>query len=907
MGHHQPTVQPASLEGDGESGKRHDAGAQAYAQFVNPHIGELLEKLSLDRSFVHAEGHLLFDEDGKGYLDAVSGYGASPFGHNPEWVWQAIRDCEGAREPCMAQPSLLRGAGELAEALIRHAPAGLRYVTFGNSGTESIEAAIKACRVASGKLGIVSTENGFHGKTLGALSATGRSFFQEGSGAPVAGFRLVPYGDADALEDTFRECAGETAAFVVEPIQGEGGVVEPPAGYLKIARRLCDRYGVLLVVDEIQTGLGRTGELFACEHEGITPDAMTLAKALGGGLLPVSACLFSDRAYCREFALRHSSTFAGNTLAMRVGLRVLQRLTADDGLLEHVHRQGNYLKRGLREIQREFGSVVREVRGRGLMLGVELASDPTMIARGHGAFMAMLGDGLALFATSYLLNAHRVRVAPTLNGGNVLRVQPPLTVTREECDWILRAFRDLASVMASGQSDRLVCRVLGPRPTAAPISGFYSSRELCAAAAPPARPAGRFAFIVHLLDGKSLVDFDRSLERFHPSELDELVGRFEDSAKPFVGSTVRVDSLAGHAATGDFIILPRTTAQLLRLSPAEAVEEVAAAVRLGRERGAKIVGLGGYTSVVARNLKPLLKLGVPLTTGNSYTVTCAIDAAIEATRMTAGKLENHRAAVVGGGGSIGSALASLLAERVASIVLVSRESESAAMRSRFAVVLARMVRHLTRRRRGGALFAEGSLAHRLGRLPCGEEMAWADGRLRLTPDEEARMLDQARDLPVRWTTDLAATVAQVDLIFLATSSPGELLKSDMVRPGTVVCDLSRPPNVSDELARRDDVLVIDGGIVDVPGLPDLGFHFGLAPGRAYACMAETMMLALEHRYEHTSLGRDLQEGTLDLLRTLAGKHGFRLAELRARLRPLDLSAWRARSSPEGPHLRKVAT
>jgi acetylornithine/succinyldiaminopimelate/putrescine aminotransferase/predicted amino acid dehydrogenase len=884
------------------------ASARAYVQMVNPHLGDLLERLRLDKCFVRGEGHRLYDADGKAYLDAVSGYGAAPFGHNPDWVWRALRDCEEAGEPCMAQPSLLPGAGELARALIGHAPQGLRYVTFGNSGTEAVEAAIKACRMATGKLGILSTENAFHGKTLGSLSATGRDFFQEGSGAPVAGFRRIPYGDADVLEEALREHAGETAAFLVEPIQGEGGVVEPPAGYLALARRLCDRFGVLLVIDEVQTGLGRTGALFACESEGIRPDAMTIAKALGGGLLPVSACLLGERAYSKDFALRHSSTFAGNALAMRVGLRVLERLTSEDeGILEHVHRQGNYLKRGLYALQREYGSVLREVRGRGLMLGVELRADPAMIGRGHGGFMAMLGDGLALFATSYLLNTGRVRVAPTLNGSNVLRVQPPLTVTRDECDWVLRAFRDLASVMASGQSGRLVSAVLGPGKVVAPTSGFYRTKDLTKGASETVSPAeGRFAFIVHLLDGKSLLDFDRSLGRFQPSELDELVGRFEDSAKPFVGSTARIESLAGPVATGDFIILPTTAAQLLRMPPEEAVEQVAAAVRLGQERGAKIVGLGGYTSVAARNLKPLIKLGVPLTTGNSYTVTCAIDAALEATRMTAGRFESHRAAVVGGGGSIGSALASLLAERVASIVLVGRDGEPASMRSRFAVVLARMVRHLTRRRRQGAQFPEGSLAHRLGRLPCGEEPAWSDGRLRLTAEEEARMLDQASDLPVRWTTDLASTAAQVDLIFLATSSPEEILRSDMVRPGTVVCDLSRPANVSDELARRDDVLVIDGGIVDVPGLPDLGFHFGVARGRAYACMAETMMLALERRYEHTSLGRDLQEDTLDLLRALAGKHGFRLAELRSRMRPLDLSAWLARSRPDGPHLRKVA-
>jgi predicted amino acid dehydrogenase len=389
-----------------------------------------------------------------------------------------------------------------------------------------------------------------------------------------------------------------------------------------------------------------------------------------------------------------------------------------------------------------------------------------------------------------------------------------------------------------------------------------------------------------MLDTRSLVDFDRSLARLPASHLDELAFRFEESAKPFVGAEVRIESSSGRVAKGDFILLPKTAAQLLRLSPDDALDDVAAAVRLGKDRGARIVGLGGYTSIVAQNLRALLKLGVPLTTGNSYTVVAAIEAALEASRMTGRKLANLRAAIVGGGGSIGSALASLLAEHVASLALVSRESDSASMQSRHAVILARMIRHLTKRRREGVPFEKGSLADRLSCLSCGEEFAHDNGRVRLSAAAERRVLEEARELPILWTTGLGAAIAQSDLVFLATSSPEPLVHSDMVQPGTVICDLSRPANVSGDLFRRSDVLVIDGGIIEVPGRPNLGFHFGLLPGLAYACMAETMMLALEHHYEHTSLGRDLQESTLYFLRALALKHGFRLADtlVRPRLR-----------------------
>jgi predicted amino acid dehydrogenase len=463
--------------------------------------------------------------------------------------------------------------------------------------------------------------------------------------------------------------------------------------------------------------------------------------------------------------------------------------------------------------------------------------------------------------------------------------------------------------MASGRSDRFFRACLGDKaPPEAPrtISGVYRfDPGTLRAGAREDEEEGRFAFIAHLLDGKSLADLDRTLSPYLASQLEDLTHRLEDSAEPFVASTVRIESPAGRVAIGDFIILPKSSAQLLRMPQEEALADVMNAVRLGRDRGAKIVGLGGYTSVVAQNLRALLKMGVSLTTGNSYTVVSAIEAALEASRVTGGKLETSRAVVVGGGGSIGSALASLLAERVASLVLVTRDGDAATMRSRYATILARTVRYLRRRAGEGASFREGSLADELSRLPGGADLPLT-GRVRVGESLEARLLDEVRDLPIRWTTALDATVAHADLVFLATSTPGALLRSEIVKPGTVVCDLSRPANVSEDLYRREDVLVIDGGIVEVPGRPSLGFHFSLAPGLAYACMAETMMLSLERRYEHTSLGRDLDEGTLEVLRGLADKHGFRLAELRARQRPLDVSAWRARSGNDVPPLRRVA-
>ena len=280
-----------------------------YIEFVNPHLGKLLQDIGLDKRFQRGQGPYLYDHTGQEYLDCIAAYGALPFGYNPPEIWRALHELEARQEPSFIQPSLLEAAGELAARLIALAPSGFQYVTFANSGAEAVEAAFKLVRAKTGKPVILSTRNSFHGKTLGALSATGNENYQSAFGAPVPGFRHIPYGDLEALESYLAEHAGDTAAFIVEPIQGEGGIVEPPQGYLKQVQELCARHGVRTIFDEIQTGLGRTGALFACAEEGVTPDVMVLAKALGGGLIPIGAVLCRAEVYTEDFGLKHSSTF----------------------------------------------------------------------------------------------------------------------------------------------------------------------------------------------------------------------------------------------------------------------------------------------------------------------------------------------------------------------------------------------------------------------------------------------------------------------------------------------------------------------------------------------------------------------------------------------------------------------
>ena len=855
-----------------------------FTEYVNPHLGRLLETLNMDKRFVRGEGCYLYDAEGRRYLDFVAAYGALPFGFNPPEIWAALREVEASLEPSFVQPSALQAAGELARRLVSIAPAGLRYVTFANSGAEAVEAAIKAARAATGRMGIISCDNSFHGKTLGALSATNRTSYQKAFGAPVPGFVRVPYGDLEALERLLRERGEEFAAFIVEPIQGEGGIVEPPPGYLRAARELCREYGVLFVLDEIQTGLGRTGRLFACEEEGVTPDVMVLAKALGGGLFPIGAMLCTEEVYTEEFAMKHSSTFAGNTLACRAGLRSLELLTRDDqALIRQVAENGAFLKSGLERLQERYPHVLRRVRGRGYMLGLEIGVGRTTY--GRTCLLGVLAEQEALtpVLSSYLLNVCGLRVAPTLNGSAVIRIEPPLIATREQCQAAIDAVERMLVPLAAGNTAELVSHLLGieSRPQVLPAPAPRPLPE------PDGDPAeGRVAFLVHPVDLRNYPEMDESFKVFSTDELARLSERFNDLLEPFVAGSARVRGQNGRRVFIDFVVVPRTAEQLMALPRAEAVAQVRAALEIAKKRGARLVGLGAYTSVVTRGGLSLKDVGVPLTTGNSYTVVSAVEAVYMAVERLGTRLPEATIAVVGATGSIGRATAILLAEGVGRLVLIGNPSHPDASRRRLLKVAGDAIAHLAGLAREGHRFAPGTIGHRLIALgPLPEEGAAPEAWQGL-----AGRLEEAGALAI--TTEIDAALPSADLVVTATSSAEDLVTPANLKFGAAVCDISRPPNVSRAVKdARPDVLVIDGGVVEVPGRPDLGWYFGFERGLAYACMAETMILGLMHHYEDTSLGTDLNLPMIRQLRHWAGELGFRLAQLRSFDRPLSEAEW----------------
>lgn len=861
-----------------------------FTRYVNPYLGEMLESIKLDQKYVKGEGSYLYDDEGNRYLDCIAAYGALPFGHNPKFIWDALDDYKQSLEPNFIQPSALMAAGELAKKIVQHAPSGLSHVTFTNSGAEAVEAAIKLCRAATGRMGVLATENSFHGKTFGALSATGNSSYQKAFGAPATGFHHITYGSSKALKEELKKRPDYYAAFIVEPIQGEGGIVVPPYGYLEEVKKICHEFGVLLVFDEVQTGLGRTGPLFACQLENVAPDVLVLAKALGGGLIPIGACVSTNAAYSEEFGHKHSSTFGGNSLACRVGLKVLDLLTEEGGhFLAAVEHRGRFLKNGLEELQKKYPQLIKAVRGRGLMLGLEFNQERAAFP---GSLLGVMAEQelLTPAISSYLLNVEKIRVAPTLNGNAVIRIEPLLTITEEECQAALKGIGSMLEVLSKGSTAYFMSFLVRPESlTEESAAGFASFTPYAAPKVEPSssKNEGRFAFLVHALDLKSYPQFDSSLESFSEEELADLTGRFSGMLEPFVAGKTRIKSATGREAYGEFIAVPRTTDEFIELPRDEALKELKKALALAKSRGARLVGLGAFTAVASMGGLYLKNEGVPVTTGNSYTVVSAVDAVCDAMAKLNLKRQDVRAAVVGATGSIGRGIALLLSETVPRLILIGNPGNKAAS-ERLHLVAQEIYRYQSALLRQGRPLKEGSMGALLAKcktLPSPHDPAAA---FEAFVDGEGK-----KEGLICFSTAIDESLKQADVVISATSATEKFIHSGNLKEGAIVCDISRPANVSEEVSRkRPDVLVIDGGVVEVPGKPSLGWDFGFEEGLAYACMAETMMLALEHDYRHFSLGSSgVNLESILKTRYLAGEHGFKLADFRSFNRPLSPESW----------------
>lgn len=418
-----------------------------HARHLNRTLVTVQRTIGFDKVYANASGAYLFDRDGSAVLDFLSGYSVFNIGRNHPAVKRALVEALEMDLPNMVQMDCSLLSGLLAEALARRLPAHLDALFFCNSGTEAVEGAIKFARAATGRAGFVSLEQAFHGLSMGSLSLMGCASFREGFEPYLPGCRRIALGDLAGLERELR--SGEIAALVIEPVQGKG-VHYPQNGFYTEAQRLCREHGALLICDEVQTGLGRTGKWFGFEHWGLEPDIITMAKALSGGYVPCGAiaarraiyqCTFSSLTRC----VVHSSTFGRNNLAMACGLATLQ-VIEEEGLVENAQRMGRLLMERLNALK-EKHTLIKEVRGKGLIIAIEFHQPEEFGAKLGWAFLHTIERELfsQMIATS-LLTRHRVLAQVAGHGMDAIKILPPLMIGEKEIDLFVNA---LDSVLES--------------------------------------------------------------------------------------------------------------------------------------------------------------------------------------------------------------------------------------------------------------------------------------------------------------------------------------------------------------------------------------------------------------------------------------------------------------------------
>jgi ornithine--oxo-acid transaminase len=424
-------------------------GYELQDQYLKPHLSRMLHVIGFDKVYTKGEGGYLWDADGNRYADFLTGFGVFGMGRNHPVIRQALHDLLDAEVADLVQFDCALLPGLLAERLLAKAP-GLDRAYFCNGGTEAVETALKFARYATGKRRVLYCDHAFHGLTLGSLSVNGSAEFRRGFD-PLLPDGCIPLGDLDALTRELRK--GDVAALLIEPIQGKGVHISPP-GFMAAAADLLHEHGAVLICDEIQSGLGRTGRFFAYQHEDVQPDIVTVAKALSGGFIPIGATLAKDWIFQKVYSSMdrpfiHDSTFGHNAPAMTAGLAALSVID-DEHLVENAERTGQALMSALGEMVGNY-ELLGEVRGRGLMIGLEFCKPKSLKLRTGWNMLQAARHGLfAQMIVVFMFQRHRILTQVAADHDEVIKLLPTLTIGDTEIKLFCDAFTDVMDDASRG-------------------------------------------------------------------------------------------------------------------------------------------------------------------------------------------------------------------------------------------------------------------------------------------------------------------------------------------------------------------------------------------------------------------------------------------------------------------------
>ena len=857
--------------------------------YLNPDRKFFIEQIKFNKEITRAKGHYLYDSEGNAYIDFLAQFGAIPFGYNPDFLWDALNDIRLKEEPSLIQPLISPGAEALARELVAVAPPNIGYVTFTNSGAESVEAAIKVARSKTQRPVILGTVNAFHGKTLGAVSVTSKEVYKVPFLTDTSQFEQVSYGDLSCLEN--RLSRKDVAAFIVEAVQGEGGMITPPPGYLLKASELCRKFGTLFVLDEVQTGLGRTGRLFAAEHEGVQPDIILLAKALGGGIVPLGACLISKRAWTSSFGKYHSSTFANNHLTCSVGLATLRYLLSNQqALVKQVNERGNYLRNHLEGLVQRYPKAFEKVDGLGLMQGIRL-----MQWSGEDSYAMSVasttGNAVPLVC-GYLLNEHNILTCPTLNENNVLRIEPPLTIKTEEIDQLINGLENVGKLISKGDFASLLSYTTGisSNYVSVPFNINFSTVNYSHIQfpSPVEKCLGKFAFLIHPTELKDILRImPASLQYFSDQQKEKFIEWVSSwssgSSDPGIAYHLpAIRSKLGGYVEGWLVCSLLRPQQMLKLSSYARKVLMQNYIDLCLQKNIDVIGLGAFTSVITRAGTELVDCGVTITTGNSLTAMASVESLKVAAKERGISLSKINVGVVGASGSVGRLVCKSLAFDCAELTLFGNPKNPDAVRD-LQVFAGEIYQDLITH------WIENSYkVQRNSPLINLIDYKAVPSSLLLKKDNESllnlyfyieKQLNEAgyARSPIRVTVDLEQYLPKMSAVVCATSHGHSFIDPSLLAPSAIICDAARPPDVRASVRHtRSDTFVYEGGLIKLPEKVSFGSAnlVGLPRGINLACLSETIVLTMSGVRRNYSIGHKIPLEEAREVLALAYQHGF---------------------------------
>lgn len=835
--------------------------------YINHYREHLLDAVGLNLDIKSAKGNVITLRDGKKVKDFLSQYGALPFGHNPDFSIEALNLFINNESPIFIQPNIHKDAKRLAEKLANQINSEkYKHCVFTNSGAETVEVAIKLARLYTHRKKILSLANSFHGKTFNALSATGSNRFKADFIADNEAFEHVPYNDFAAIEEKLK--TNQFAAFIMEPVQGEGGMITVAPEILENIIKLCKKTGTVSILDEIQTGLGRIGDFCAATLYQLSPDIILFSKALGAGVVPIGAMLYSERLHLIEFDKKHSSTFANNGLVANMGIAVIDYLT------ENNQEKIQYIKSISKKIDAHLSALANKYpkifswQGTGLMRGLEIndTDSQTNIILNY----SQISGRLAYVVCSYLLQHYGIFTMPLMSRPCSIRFEPPLDVSEQDIDYFFEAFDHVCQVITNGRYDMLfayfVDLPLASLPSINKTYPIHTNNQVAAIKIKKnnLKESKKFAFLIHSM---SIKDFNYNYcqaikENYTDSQKKQLAQWVIDTAvvdfSPDIGIEFSVET-NNNFVNGMLIYSPLTAEQMMKLSLKERAKLLQEFLDIAKSNGASIVGLGAYTSVISSGGENLLdnKQGLLLTNGNSLTA-MSVTECIRS--MTSQNTSNQKLAIIGARGSVGRLIVIGLAHNFSNITLIGRPKTAPLILKDTVRSLLEIV-NLTK-----DVITKGSLLDKMNH--------WVSKNakhLSIT-EQQGKLINVISEFGLTVSEDYKESLSHADFVVSATSEGKAFIDSSLVKESAIILDAARPF----DFIKNGNRNIYEGGLMHQPNSLCYG-HANLIDtpaGVNLACLSETIAMALDDTDHHLSIGKNIDYNMALNILVMSKKYGF---------------------------------